>query len=125
MRVIIAGSRSITDYNLVVEAIKDSKFDITEIVCGAAQGVDSLGERYAKENKIKLSYFYADWSGLGKKAGFVRNEQMGNFSDALIAVYDGYSRGTKHMIDFMQKAKKPVYIKYQTDSNLEKFFGIN
>lgn len=124
MRCIIAGSRNINDYDLVVKTIKESGFIISEIVCGAAQGVDSLGERYAKENKIKLSYFYANWKEYGKAAGPKRNEQMGKYSDALIAVYDGYSKGTKHMIDFMKKQKKPVYIKYITDSNLERFFGV-
>lgn len=121
MRVIIAGSRSITNYDLVDKSVQESGFYVTEVVCGGAQGVDSLGERFAKENNIKLSYFYADWKGQGRAAGPIRNEQMGNYSDCLVAVWNGYSKGTKHMIDYMKKHKKPVYIKYLTDSNLENF----
>lgn len=124
MKVIIAGSRFITDYNLVVLAVKESGFDITEVVCGAANGVDSLGERYAKENGIKLSYFYADWKGLGKLAGIKRNEQMGNYGEALIAVWDGKSPGTKHMINFAKKKKLITYVKNINEINLNKFFEI-
>jgi len=124
MKVIIAGSRFITNYELVVEAVKDSGFDITEVVCGVAQGVDSLGERYAKENGIKLSYFYADWKGLGKKAGLARNEQMGNYADALILVYDGKSPGSAHMLKYAKKKKLKIYVKNINEVNLNKFFDI-
>ena len=124
MRVIIAGSRFITDYDLVVKAVKESEFEITEVVCGAANGVDSLGERYAKENCIKLSYFYADWRGLGKRAGYARNEQMSKYGEALIAVWDGESKGTKHMITLAKKKKLLVYVKNINEVNLNDFFGI-
>lgn len=124
MRVIIAGCRHINDYDLVVKAVKESGFDITEVVCGAANGVDSLGERYAKENNIKLSYFYADWKGLGKRAGHARNEQMGNYSEGLVAVWDGISPGTKHMINYAKRKKLLVYVKNINDVNLTNFFEI-
>ena len=124
MRVIIAGSRFITDYDLVVKAVKESGFEITEVVCGAANGVDSLGERYAKENGIKLSYFYADWKGLGKRAGHARNEQMSFYGECLIAVWDGKSKGTKHMIALAKKRKLKVYVKnlMEDTTSLDKFF---
>lgn len=124
MKVIIAGSRFITNYELVVEAVKDSGFEISEVVCGVARGVDSLGERYAKENGIKLSYFYADWKGLGKKAGLVRNEQMGNYADALVLVYDGKSPGSTHMLKYAKKKKLKIYVKDINEVNLNKFFDI-
>ena len=47
MKVIIAGSRDITDYSLVCRAISESKFDITEVISGTARGVDTLGEKWA------------------------------------------------------------------------------
>lgn len=126
MKVIIAGSRHINDYNLVVKSVKQSGFIITEVVCGAANGVDSLGERYAKENNIKLSYFYPDWKGLGKSAGHKRNEQMAHYSDCLIAIWDGKSSGTKHMIKYAKSKKLRVYIMniQEDNTNLEKFFDI-
>ena len=102
MRVIIAGSRGISDYQVVKKVIESSGFDITEVVSGACKGVDKLGERWAEENGIEIKRFYADWS-IGKSAGPIRNQLMTQYADALIAVWDGSSRGTKDVID---KAKK-------------------
>ena len=125
MKVIIAGSRTITDYKIVKKAIEDSKVEITEVVSGGAKGVDSLGEKYAEENNISCRYFYADWKNInapnavvkenkwGKynaKAGLNRNEEMAEHGDVLIAVWDGKSTGTKHMINCMEKLNKKVYI---------------
>lgn len=117
MKVIIAGSRTITDYNLVVQAIKESGFTITEVVCGLAKGPDTLGEKYAIEHNIPIAYFPADWSGKGRAAGPLRNEQMGDYADALIAVYDGNSRGTKHMIYYSKKKGLLVYVKNINEEN--------
>ena len=60
MITIVAGSRSITNYEIVKEAIEKSGFDIISIVSGGARGVDSLGERYARENGIELKQFPAN-----------------------------------------------------------------
>ena len=114
MKVIIAGSRGIIDYNIVKEAIEESGFQITEIVSGNARGVDKLGEKYAKENNIKIKQFIPDWSQ-GKSAGFVRNKVMGDYSHALIALWDGESRGTKHMIDYAKKIGLKVFVKIISD----------
>ena len=109
-KVIVAGSRVITDYALVVEAINRSLFGISEIVCGKAKGVDTLGERFAKERFIPIKYFPADWDNLGKRAGIVRNHAMGDYADCLIAIWDGKSVGTEDMINYMRNKGKPVYI---------------
>ena len=98
MRVIIAGSRVIKDYELVKKAIVDSKFDITEVVCGMAAGVDSLGERYAKEHDIPVAYYPAEWDVHGRRAGYIRNIEMAKNADALIAIIRNNSPGTMHMI---------------------------
>lgn len=124
MKTIIAGSRTITDYDLVVQAVKESGFTITEVVCGLAKGPDTLGEQYAIENNIPIAYFPADWSGNGRAAGPIRNEQMGNYSQALICVWDGKSRGSKHMIDYAKKKNLLVYVKNVNEINLNKFFEI-
>lgn len=110
MRVIIAGSRSIEDYALVKRAISKCRFEITEVVSGGARGADLLGERWAKENGIPIRQFIPDWEGLGKKAGIMRNEQMAEYADALVAVWDGDSRGTMNMISRMADADKPYYV---------------
>lgn len=111
MKVIIAGSRSIDNYEIIDIAIKSSKFQVTEIITGGAPGIDSLAERYAKENNIPIQVFHADWEKHGKKAGPIRNKLMANNADALIAIWDGKSPGTKNMIDIALKARLKVSIK--------------
>lgn len=104
MKLIIAGSRSIHDYDLLKHLVVKSGFWKTygkslEIVSGMAKGVDALGVQFAKNNGLKLHEFPADWS-IGKSAGILRNEKMGDFGEGLLAIWDGESRGTKHMIDY-------------------------
>jgi len=101
MRVIIAGSRTITDYEFVKWAIEGAGLDITEVVSGAALGVDRLGERWAKEHGIPTKRFPAKWSDLtvpgavikdgayGKYnaiAGHTRNQQMADYAEALVEI---------------------------------------
>ncbi len=112
MKVIIAGSRTINDERILWEAIKEAPFNITEIVCGMAKGVDMLGHIYGYCNDLDVSEFPANWDQHGKSAGYKRNVQMGEYADALIAIWDGQSKGTKHMIDIMTKLNKPVSIYY-------------
>lgn len=108
MKVIIAGSRTITDYKLVKEFVDKQELDITEIVCGKASGVDSLGEKYALEKNIPVKYFPADWNAYGKSAGYKRNLQMGEYGDLLILIWDGKSKGSKLMKDIMIKNQKEI-----------------
>lgn len=110
MRTIIAGSRSIDDYLLVLKAVNQSKFHITEIVSGCANGVDKLGEQYAYEYDIPVKKFPADWDKYGKSAGCVRNVQMSENADALILIWDGISRGSKHMANIAKNKGLKVYI---------------
>jgi hypothetical protein len=110
MRVIIAGSRSLRNDGAVREAIEASGFRITQIVSGGARGVDKVAEGIAMQSAIPLERFPAQWDEHGKKAGPLRNLEMAGYADALIAIWDGKSRGTGHMIDTMRKAGKPVYV---------------
>lgn len=113
MRTIIAGGREITDYEEVCRAILFSNFDITEVVSGKARGVDTLGEQFAKEFNIPIKEFPADWNKHGKAAGPIRNCEMADYvgdEGALIAIWDGQSRGTKHMIDYATKKGLKVYV---------------
>jgi len=116
MKVIIAGSRNINSPGPVGRAIESSNFEITEIVSGNARGVDSLAENYAGRKGIPTKLFPADWDKYGKPAGAIRNQQMAQYADALIAVWDGQSKGTKMMIQMMNKQNKPVHL-YLVDNN--------
>jgi len=110
MKVIIAGSRSIEDWTIVATAIRNSPFKITEVVSGGARGVDNLAESLADLHGMPVKLFPADWNKHGKAAGPIRNKQMAEYADCLIAIWDGESKGTSNMIQEMQKLNKPVHI---------------
>lgn len=119
-RIIIAGSREFDNYSLL-ERIMDKllsniKCDIV-IVCGKARGADTLGERYAKEKGYEIDYYPAQWNLYGKRAGYIRNEQMAQNADALVAFWDGRSKGTKHMIDLAHKYNLKVRVKMYEREN--------
>lgn len=107
-RIIIAGGRNFNDYNLLKEKVDNIISDKRKthqiyIVSGKARGADSLGEKYANENGLNIMEFPADWDKHGRSAGYKRNLEMAENADALIAFWDGESRGTKHMIDIAKE----------------------
>lgn len=111
MKLIIAGGRK--DYVLtkeIQEVLTNNNLIPTEIISGGATGIDSCGEQYAKECKILLALFPAEWNTHGKAAGPIRNKKMADYADYLVAFWDGKSKGTKNMINEMNKLKKPVII---------------
>ncbi len=111
MKVIVAGSRAVAHYALVANAIRESGFDISEIVSGGARGVDQLGELYALRNGIRLKRMPAEWNAYGKSAGFRRNAEMAEYADALVAIWDGESSGTGHMIQVAKRRGLRVFIR--------------
>ena len=117
-KAIIAGGRHFDDYNLVKERCdfflsEKMKSHQVIIISGHASGADSLGERYASEHGLKTELHPADWKAHGKAAGPIRNKEMAEVADALIAFWDGASRGTKNMIDTAKsKGLKVVVIRY-------------
>ena len=110
MKVIIAGSRDIADRKLIFDIVDDFPLKITEVVCGGARGVDKIGEEWAKKNSIPVTPFTPNWDTLGKSAGDERNKRMANYADALIAIWDGKSKGTRHMIDLALSNCKVVVV---------------
>lgn len=118
MKVVIAGTRykdkqnkiPFDDFKLVVEAVERSGFEITEVVCGMAIGVDKLGEQYAIMKGIAVKEMPANWTAHGKSAGPIRNRQMAEYADAAVIVWDGVSDGSRNMINEMIRKKKPYYV---------------
>jgi hypothetical protein len=111
MKVIISGSRTINDKNYVYGVLNNSPYEITELVSGHATGVDILGEMWATEKGIPIKLFTPHYSiDNPRVAPLLRNTDMSIYADALIAVWDGSSKGTKHMIGEMVKAKKPYHV---------------
>ena len=110
MITIIAGSRGATDYNDLLLAIKWSPFKVTTVISGNARGADTLGKQYASEKGLPLKIYSSKWNDYGKIAGFIRNEQMASVAEALIALWDGNSRGTQHMIETAYKEGLEVFV---------------
>ena len=101
-RVIVAGGRDFGDFELLYRKLDTylaNKLPEVTIVSGMARGADTLGVRYAQDRGLDVAKFPAEWERYGKSAGYIRNQEMAKEADALIAFWDGRSRGTKHMID--------------------------
>jgi hypothetical protein len=121
MKVIIAGSRNLENYLLVEQAMHRCGYDVTEVVCGCADGADTLGERWARINNIPVTEMPANWDRDGKAAGPIRNREMANYADAAVIVWDGNSPGSRNMLAEIIRVKKPYYVQL-TESNLEDLF---
>jgi len=109
-KIAIIGSRTFNDYELLVSTMESYKDYISVIVSGGAKGADSLGERWAKENNIETDIYYPDWDKYGKKAGFLRNKQIVENSDGVIAFWDGESKGTQHSFRLCDELEIPIKI---------------
>jgi len=108
-KVVISGSKNFHNYKLLKEKVKNilskSGNDIV-IISGHAEGADKLGEKFAKEEGHDLIIYPENWKKHGKSAGFKRNTRMAENADALIAFWDGKSKGTEHTISEFKRLKK-------------------
>jgi hypothetical protein len=104
----IIGSRTFTDYNYFFNKIKHLKFE--KIISGGASGADSLAKKFALENKIPFLEIPANWEKFGKSAGFIRNVDIIDQAEVVIAFWDGKSKGTSHSIQLAKKKNKEVLI---------------
>ena len=113
-RVIVAGGREFNNYELLKSSCDRILIRQTniEIVSGKALGADKLGEDYAKEKGYKIKEFPADWIKYKKGAGPIRNKQMAEYADELIAFWDGLSKGTKNMIELAKKHGLKIKVIY-------------
>lgn len=103
---IVAGSRSIQDRDFIfgrLDFLLRNKMKDLEIVCGRCRGPDLIGAEWAALNGVPIKDFPADWKTYGKRAGMIRNKEMALYGDALIAFWDGQSRGTHNMIEEAKK----------------------
>lgn len=109
MRVAIVGSRNFRNFDMVDTFVHSLPSDAV-IVSGGAIGVDRCAEYAAVKRGLAVSIHRADWIAYKKRAGFVRNVDIVNDCDRVVAFWDGQSRGTKHTIDLAMKRGKPVEI---------------
>lgn len=112
MKLGIIGSRGFDNYDMVCKELETIEEQILIVVSGGAKGADSLGERWGTERGKEILIFKPDWGKFGKRAGYIRNEDIVKNSDKIIAFWDGVSRGTKHSIELAQKLGKECKIIY-------------
>lgn len=111
MIVAVVGGRDFNNYQLLKDTL--DRFEITKIVSGGAIGADSLAEKYAKEKNIETLIIKPDWVKFGRSAGMVRNTDIVNNSEIIIAFWNGSSKGTSDTITKAKKInKKTIIINY-------------
>ena len=125
-RLVVAGTRTITDGDVVIDAIERSQFPFpdAQIVTGGAPGVDTIARDHANDTPGASSIvFTADWQTYGDRAGPIRNREMAAYGDGLVAVWDGASRGTRSMINAALDAPIPVEVTLVDPPTLADFGG--
>ena len=113
MKVIICGGRDFDDLMLLAERMghfTQRAFHV-QVISGKAKGADSLGEIWARDfTDMPVLEFPADWDKHGRRAGWIRNNQMAEVATHVVAFWDGKSRGTKMMIDIARDKDLPLKI---------------
>lgn len=115
MKIAIIGSRDLT-----VTAEELARYipkEATEIVSGGARGIDSCAREYAKERGLKLTEILPDYARYGKGAPLKRNLLIVEYADAVMAFWDGKSRGTRYVIDICEKKHKPITVLNHTEKD--------
>ena len=109
MKYIIAGGRDFYKIPLM-EKIMSQFSDVTTVISGCAKGADTIGMNWAANHGLKVEMFPAKWEQYGTSAGFIRNAEMAEAGDVLVAFWNGRSTGTAHMIQTMKRLGKPIYV---------------
>ena len=110
-KIVIGGCRNYDNYESFKSRLDDiikHKKDKIIIISGHCSGVDLMGERYAEENGFEIEIFLPEWKKYGRAAGPVRNKEMVNYADLVIAFWDGKSKGTKSLIKYAEKIGKEL-----------------
>ncbi|MBP3436798.1 MAG: hypothetical protein J6K61_02690 [Clostridia bacterium] len=104
MKLLIVGSRSIKEFDLspYVSA------DIDTIISGGANGIDSLAEQYADKHRLSKCILRPRYDLYGRAAPLKRNEQLVDMADAVLIIWDGFSRGAQYTLNYAKKKNKPI-----------------
>ena len=105
MKIAVIGSRKIAAAD-----IGNHVADGDEIVSGGAAGVDAYAADYARAKGLKLTVFLPQYDRYGRVAPIVRNKEIVDYADKVIAFWDGSSRGTLSVIRYAEKAGKPCEV---------------
>ena len=121
MKLAVVGSRTFSDFKYLKKILEFHT--CTQIISGGARGADLLAQQYAAEKGIAYKEFLPDWEHEGKKAGMLRNIQIVDACDEVVAFWDGTSKGTANTIKLAEKAGKSVY-KYWSEPDIMEGIGI-
>lgn len=105
----IVGSRDFPHLDRVRDLIQGLSVD-TIIVTGGARGVDRCAATAGRARGLQVIEYLAQWDRFGRRAGFLRNEQIVERCDLMAAFWDGSSSGTRHAISLARKLGRPVVI---------------
>lgn len=115
MKLAIIGSRSFNDYDFlkqtVSEFLKHNFLTCTHIVSGGAKGADTLAHQFALEHELEMIVFKPNWKLYGKRGGVIRNTDIVENADIIIAFWDGISTGTKNALDKATALNKRTVVK--------------
>ncbi len=106
MKIAVIGSRGLRVENLENYLPKN----VTEIVSGGARGIDTDAETFAKCNNIKITVFLPEYDRYGRGAPIVRNKQIVDYADEVIAFWNGKSKGTLSVIKYCEKQNKKITV---------------
>ena len=106
MKLAVVGSRSIKSFDLS-PYISDN---VDTIISGGANGIDTLAEEYADMHRISKHILRPRYDLYGRASPLKRNEQMVDMADAVLVVWDGYSKGTEYTVKYAKKVNKPITV---------------
>lgn len=106
MKVAVIGSRSI----VISDLEKYLPQPCEEIVSGGAMGVDRSAAEYAQTHGIRLTEFLPLYEKYGRAAPIVRNKQIVEYADTVLAFWDGRSKGTLSVIRYCERIGTPCRV---------------
>ena len=106
MKLLIVGSRSITDFDLTPYVPKG----VDVIISGGAGGIDSLAEKYADKKRLSKYILRPRYELYGRAAALKRNEEMVNMADSVLVIWDCFFKGTQYTIKYAKKTNKPMTV---------------
>ena len=104
MKLLIVGSRSISEFDLSPYVASD----VDTVISGGAGGVDTLAEQYADKHKLSKYIIRPRYELYGRAAPLRRNEEMVDMADAVLIIWDGHSKGTQYTLKYAKKTHKAV-----------------
>ena len=114
INIAIGGSRRFTDYDFFKEELNkilaELEYDKIKLISGGAIGTDKLAERFAEESSIAIEIIVPQWRNYGKASAVIRNKQIVELADVVIAFWDGKSKGTISLIRYAKKMNKRLII---------------